>query len=379
LGTPLPSYSYMQEQDIKALLDKYRAGTITDAEKAILDEWYLHVAADRSEELSDEERLETFDQVLANLQSVIDEKKTRRLWPRIAAAASVLLVLSAGGYFVFHQKPQPLIAQVQKTDLLPGNQSAVLQLSNGQQISLNAAKAGKIAVQGNTSITKTADNKVVYSAAAPAAELLYNTVTTKRGNFYPLTLSDGTVAILDAGSSIKYPVAFVGKERRVEITGQVYFEVKHNAGMPFRVSVKGQTIEDVGTHFNINAYDDEPNIKTTLIEGSVKIGQTTLTPGQQAIITNGRINVKKVNIEQVIAWKEGLFNFEGLPLADAMRQISRWYDVEVEYPDGMPKTVFHGEMHRNVNASQVLEVLKFFKVNFQIVQGSDGKKILVKP
>jgi len=369
----------MDRQDITLLLDKVKAGTATPAEEAAVKRWLHQLNEEGASGLSDEELAQGRTAMWQAIKAA-QGTKVRPLWTRIAAAASILLVLSAGGYFLLRKEKAPeQVAVVQKVDVLPGNQSAILQLSNGQQISLNAAKAGKIAVQGNTSINKTADNKIVYEAGAPSTELVYNTVTTKRGNFYPLTLSDGTVAILDAGSSIKYPVAFAGKERRVEITGQVYFEVKHNAQMPFRVSVKGQTIEDIGTSFNINAYDDEPNIKTTLIEGSVKISQTTLTPGQQAVISNGNIKVKKADIGQVIAWKDGLFNFEGMPLADAMRQISRWYDVDVEYPDGMPKTVFHGEMHRNVNASQVLEVLKFFKVNFQIVQRSDGKKILVKP
>jgi transmembrane sensor len=371
----------MQEKEFKALLTRYENGTATDDEIVFIESWYLQYRNKEENGYNSEDKASAANDIWAALQPVTRERVIRPLWPRIAAAASIIVLLSGGGYFLLRKEKAPVqIAQLQKIDVLPGNQSAVLQLSNGQQINLNTAKAGNIAQQGNTTITKAADNKLIYDAAAPATELVYNKVTTKRGNFYPLTLSDGTVAILDAGSSIKYPVAFVGKERRVEITGQVYFEVKHNASMPFRVSVKGQTIEDLGTHFNINAYDDEPNIKTTLIEGSVRVNdQTTLTPGQQAIISNGNIKVRKADMGQVTAWKDGLFNFEGMPLADAMRQISRWYDVDVEYPEGTPKTVFHGEMHRNVNASQVLEVLKFFKVNFQIVQGSNGKKILVKP
>lgn len=369
----------MDRKDITELLDKVKAGTATPAEEAAVKRW-LHELNEQGESgLTDEDLAQGRVAMWQAIKSA-QGARPRPLWPRIAAAASIIIACSAGAYFVLRPKPQqPQVAQAQKVDVLPGNQSAVLQLSNGQQIALNSAKTGAIATQGNAHIIKTADNKVVYEAGAATTELVYNTVTTKRGNFYPLTLSDGTVAILDAGSSIKYPVQFTGSERRVEITGQVYFEVKHNAKMPFRVSVKGQTIEDIGTAFNINAYDNEPNVKTTLVEGSIKIQDKTLTPGQQAVITNGQLKLKQVDVSQAIAWKNGLFNFEGLTLAEAMRQISRWYDVDVEYPDGMPKTVFHGEMHRNVNASQVLEVLKFFKVNFQIVQGSDGKKILVKP
>jgi len=315
-------------------------------------------------------------------QNTGKQAKHRRLWPRIATAASILLFLSAGSYFLLHKaKPQQQIVQTQKPDLQPGSKKAILLLSGGKVISLGDAKAGTIATQGNTNITKTADNKIVYSnSATPATEVVYNTIITKRGNYYPLTMSDGTVAILDAASSIKYPVNFTGHERRVEITGQVYFEVVHNANMPFRVTVKGQTIEDMGTHFNINAYDDEPAIKTTLIEGHIRINhQVILAPGEQAVIKNGIIKVAIVNTEQAIAWKNGLFSFKGTPMAEAMRQLSRWYNVDVEYPNGLPKTNFTGEMHRNINASQVLDMLSYFNVHFQIVADSDGKKIIVKP
>ena len=304
------------------------------------------------------------------------------VWPRIAVAASILLFLSVSSYFLLHKaKPQQQIAQAQKPDLQPGSKKAILLLSGGKTISLGDAKTGTIAMQGNTNITKTADNQIVYNnSKQPSKEVIYNTIITKRGNFYPLQLSDGTVAILDAASSIKYPVNFTGNERRVEITGQVYFEVVHNANMPFRVTVRGQTIEDIGTRFNINAYDDEPAIKTTLVEGSVRVNdRVTLKPGQQAVIRDNTLKVENVNAEEAVAWKNGLFSFKETPIAETMRQLSRWYDVDVEYPDGMPKTLFTGEMHRNINASQVLEMLSYFKVHFQIVQGSNGKKILVKP
>ncbi|WP_214072617.1 FecR family protein [Mucilaginibacter sp. dw_454] len=372
----------MEQKDIEDLLKKYHAGECSAEQATFLESWYAQWNEKIPIKLSPEQLAEDLQIISNNVQPLQQEAKRVTLWPRIAAAASILLVLSAGGYFILHKDKAPeQVAQVQKVDVLPGNQSAVLQLSSGKQINLSTAKTGNIAQQGNTNITKTVDNKIIYQAGAPATELVYNTVTTKRGNFYPLTLSDGTIAILDAGSSIKYPVSFVGNERRVEITGQVYFEVTHNSKMPFKVIVKGQTIEDLGTHFNINAYDDEPNIKTTLIEGSVRINdQKTLTPGQQAVIVNGNIKIEKADVAQTIAWKNGLFNFDNMPVAEAMRQLSRWYDVKIEYPQGIPQNViFSGGMHRNINASQVLDLLSFFKVHFQIVAGSGEKKILVKP
>lgn len=363
-----------QKEFYKQLIHRYVRNEATEDELEVFFE--LMASSDMDEEL--------YAYLLEEAYNADEEKivSLRRRWLTRIAVAAIPLILAAGGYFLLHKStPVQQIVKAQKMDLLPGRKKAILLLSNGSQINLAEAKAGIIAKQGNTNISKTADNKIFYNNTSKVAtEIAYNTIITKRGNYYPLTMSDGTVVILDAGSSIKYPVNFTGKERRVEITGQVYFEVNHNAKMPFRVSVKGQTIEDLGTHFNINAYDDEPNIKATLIEGSVRInGQTTLVPGQQAVITNGNIKIKKADIEQAIAWKKGLFNFNDMSIEQAMRQLSRWYDVDIEYSEELPKTIFHGEMHRNVNASQIFEVLRFFKVNFQIIQGSNGKKILVKP
>lgn len=382
-----------QERILK-LIEKYERGESTPAELQELDAWYLSFEQeeDMTTGFSPEQEQALKHLHLSRLNVNLDRelqrimikpvKRTSFMWPRIAVAASLLITISVSTYLVLRKQPrvETQSVAVQRIDIAPGNQGATLQLSNGQLISLNSARVGNIAQQGNANITKTADNKIIYNVTAPASESVYNTITTKRGNFYPLTLSDGTVAILDAASSIKYPVAFTGNERKVEITGQVYFEVKHNAKMPFRVVANGQTFEDLGTSFNINAYNDEPDVKATLIEGSIKVNdQNILIPGQQAIITDGHIKVGKADIEQAIAWKNGSFNFDNTPMDVAMRQISRWYDVEIEYPNGTPKTVFNGGMYRNMKASQVLEILSFFKVHFEIVQGSDGKKILVKP
>jgi transmembrane sensor len=379
----------MQQEQAKKLLKKYIDGKATEQEKALLEAWYLQFEIKelpQPDELLKQGQLDRVRLAILEHSNTNTGVKVRRLWPRIAAAASIILCLGFGGYFLFHKTSTPqLTAQNAKQDIAPGGNKATLTLSNGKQIILTGAKNGKLAEQGNATINKTADGEVVYTnqASSPlerAGSEAYNTVSTPRAGQYHLKMEDGTNAWLNAESSIKYPVSFTGKDRVVEITGEVYFEVAHNAQKPFRVISKGQTVEVLGTHFNINAYDDEPNIKTTLLEGSVKVNnQVTLKPGQQAVLHNNTIDVKQVDAEAAIAWKNGLFSFKNTPMAEAMRQLSRWYDVGVEYPGGMPKTAFTGDMHRNVNASQVLDMLSFFKVNFQIVQGSNGKKIIVKP
>jgi transmembrane sensor len=359
----------MQAQDIKVLLEKYKAGTITDAEKAVLDQWYLQVAVDSSEELTEEERLETFDQVLANLNEVVYAKKARRLWPRIAAAAALILSIGGVCYFL---RPQPVqqIAQNRSNDLLPGGNKAVLTLSNGQKIVLTGAKNGQLTTQGQTIINKTADGRVSYEGTS--AEVVYNTMTTPKGGQYQLTLADGTVAYLDAVSSIKYPVSF-GKERTVEITGQVYFEVVHDASKPFKVIAKGQTIEDIGTHFNVNAYDDEPVVKTTLSEGIVKVNNQLLRPGQAAVTANDQTRIKDADVEQDLAWKNGAFDFNHTDIRIVMRQIARWYNVEVIYEGEIPATTITGKVYRNTNASKALKIIKLLGINYKI----QGHQIII--
>jgi transmembrane sensor len=311
-------------------------------------------------------------------------------WGRYAAAASIIISLGLfGGWFLFknsNNAAQQVVA-AKRSVILPGSQKAILTLSNGQQISLSDAKAGAIAQQGNVNIIKNADGSVAYHAGGNSAngagdqEMAYNTITTPRGGFYPLKMADGTVAILDAGSSIKYPVTFTGNERLVEITGQVYFEVVHNAKMPFRLKVKGQVIEDLGTVFNVNAYNDEPNVKTTLVEGSVRVNKGTasilMKPGEQVVahLTDDKLQKRFVNVDDVVAWKNGQTSFKNEELGEIMRQVSRWYDVDVEFLGDVPKTTFDGGISRKASLNDMLKILEFNDVKFKV----EGKKIIVRP
>jgi ferric-dicitrate binding protein FerR (iron transport regulator) len=197
-----------------------------------------------------------------------------------------------------------------------------------------------------------------------------------------VVLADGSKVWLNAESSITFPTAFIGKERNVEIKGEAYFEVAHNAQMPFNVKVKNMTVQVLGTHFNVNAYDDENWIKTTLLEGSIKVSKGSdskiIKPGEQAQTENGDnslIAVQAVDPDEVVAWKNGLFHFNNAGLPEVMHQLSRWYDVDVVYNGPVPKRKFGGEMQSNLKLSQVLELLEKNEVNFKI----EGKKIIVMP
>jgi len=305
---------------------------------------------------------------------------------RVAAvAASVLLLLTAGGYWLLHRRPTQQIAQNKQNDIAPGRNQATLTLANGQTIILNKGLTGKLAQQGNTLVQVNAGNDITYTPGHAEKQVEYNTLTTKRGEEspYPLVLADGTKVWLNAASSIRFPTAFNGKTREVTITGEAYVEVAHNAAKPFRLITRGQTIEDIGTHFDVNAYEDEPAIKTTLLEGSVKVIMANsptkgviLQPGQQSLVDNSTLKVRDADVDQVVAWRNGKFLFDDEPLAGIMRQVSRWYNVDVSYEDAGLKTKrFGGVTARFASVSELLNTLEMTgKVKFTI----QGRNIIVQ-
>ncbi len=317
-----------------------------------------------------------------------------------AAAAAILLMAATGAFFLFTGKPQKKIVKVEtqqqrfKNDVLPGGNKAMLTLSNGTVIMLNSVHSGEVAQQGNTRILKLSGGQLVYRRQsaiggrqlARVAAVQYNTLRTPRGGQYQLVLPDGSKVWLNAASSIRYPTSFAEKERKVEITGEAYFEVAKNAGKPFIVKLppaasgedQGE-VQVLGTHFNINAYDDEPAISTTLLEGGVKVASGNkvqlLLPGQEARMgRNGEVKlIKDAPVEQAIAWKNGKFSFDHTSIYEIMRQMSRWYDVEVDYRDSFD-IYLTGSISKNVNASQVFKMLELVgEVEFKIA----GSRITV--
>jgi transmembrane sensor len=280
-------------------------------------------------------------------------------------------------------------------DFAPGGNRASLTLGNGQKIMLDSANNGILAKQGSSTITKLSNGQLAYtttnatsgSSAVPGSSVdpaapLYNTMSTPAGGKYELTLPDGSRVWLNASSSITYPVAFAGNERQVEITGEAYFEVTKIKAMPFRVVARNTSVYVLGTSFNINAYSDENNISTTLVEGAVKIGsdkqQRVLAPGQQGRINaDGNIDwITHADVEQAVAWKNGIFSFHDADIRTLMRQLSRWYDVEVTYEGAMPTGDFSGEIGRGLTLTQVLNGLSQEKVHYKIVEGN---KIVILP
>lgn len=306
--------------------------------------------------------------------------KRINIWQRVAVAASIALLVSAGGWFWLSRTPSVDIVKTdikpsKADDILPGGNKALLTLDDGSTIMLDSTSNGIVAQQGGVNILKRDNGQLAYDVVQKGSEkVVYNTLSTPRGGQYQLVLPDGSKVWLNSGSTIHYPTNFTGKERRIELSGEAYFEVVKNAAMPFKVNVIGKTeVEVLGTHFNINAYADEPAINTTLLEGSVRVtGLEThntrlITPGQQAQVkADGQIELNKtVNIDQVMAWKNGIFNFDDADLPTVLRQLSRWYDIDIVYEGAVPQREFGGKMQRDLNLSQILRILEKNNVHYR--------------
>lgn len=320
----------------------------------------------------------------------------------LAAAVTVAAVLTTVAYFWFQNKPKPsttTIAQNTVNDVLPGGNKAILKLSNGKTIVLDNAQNGVLTTQEAVQIEKQ-EGELTYKQSAATTTVAYNTLATPAGGHFQLKLPDGTRVWLNAASSITYPTAFAGNERRVSITGEGYFEVatlrlRSGQKMPFKVTIlpqKGSTegaeVEVLGTHFNVNAYSNEDYIKTTLLEGSIKFKvqegsgvqrSKLLSPGQQATVTKDADNINVENKQDAassISWVKGIFHFEKANLGNVMRQLARWYDVQIVYEGPMSTQTITGDVERNINLSEFLGVLeKMGKARYTI----QGKTVKVMP
>lgn len=315
-------------------------------------------------------------------------------WKKWTVAAAVfIMMLCTGTYFIIYYKSQSVIADTQhkgqdtENDIAPGSNGAELTLADGSRIALDSAGNGIVASQGSTRLVKQNNGQLNYEAREKNKEILYNTLSTNRGKQFIVTLPDGSRVWLNAASSLHYPTAFTGRERSVDVQGEAYFEIAQDASNPFKVRVNGMEVQVLGTHFNINAYEDEASVNTTLLEGSVRVmkGANTvlIKPGQQARLNRsaGMDIVKQIeiindaDIEQVIAWKNGFTAFKSADLRAIMRQISRWYDVDVVYEGNIPERNFTGEVYRSSNLSKLLEILTASDIHFRI----EGKKLTVMP
>lgn len=333
-----------------------------------LDELLLQAYTDPSLAVdADYDKAQVYEKlkILIQAQAPVVSVHRTRVWKRIAVAAIILVTLGAGVFYLFTiNKGGGRITVPEKVAArdvaAPSTSRATITLAGGERVFLDSASSGTLATQGAVQVRKLEDGQISY--AGQSDKLTYNTLFNPRGSkVISLTLGDGTQVWLNAESSLRYPAAFTGNRRPVEITGEAYFEVAHDSRRPFIVSKGGTAITVLGTHFNVNAYDDEPAMKVTLLEGSVSVnaggGQLLLKPGQQAVQANQLTLNSTPDIKQVLAWKNGVFDFGGQSFTASMRQLERWYNIKVVYDGPVPSGRLGGKISRDLTLMQVVKVL----------------------
>jgi len=393
----------MTEADALNLLNLYLANKASQEQQQALFDWINAQPVDAPirhalqqawnqfvpSDTMDTGKADSVLQYILQHGAVTKEEKPKRHLPffRWSVAAAIVMLVSTAAYFYFAaqhpQQPnsfavtsassQPATIQ----DVMPGSNSAKLTLGDGAEVLLDTITGQSIATQGGTQITR-ANGQILYKASQETTATIFNTLTTDRGHQYPLTLSDGTKVFLNAASSIHFPVSFNGAERMVQITGEAYFEVAKN-GKPFIVQAGATRVEVMGTHFNINAYPDEGALNTTLVEGMVKVSDGSaalvLTPGQQAQVKkDGSMSLNKnADTEAAVSWTQGYFHFNDAGLEAVLRQLARWYDVDIVYEKHYPDETFGGDIQKSLTLSQVLKLLEKSQVKFRI----QGKQLIV--
>lgn len=391
---------------ISYYLDRYAQGKLTEEERTVLEdllkdpanEDMLNRVLDGDWSYWETRELDLpagYERIEKTVLQRIDEEAVVQVPRRIPlprkwwwAAASVVLFLSIGAYLWMDKKSNHAPSVISSSEILPGKEGAILTLADGSQVVLDSLGNGLIARQnGAQAVIK--NGELVYDISGEVTgEVVYNTMSTPKGRQFNLLLPDGTKVWLNAASSIRFPTVFTGEERKVEVAGEIYFEVAKNKVKPFRVDVDGKAIIEVlGTQFNVNAYDNDAAAYTTLLEGTVRVAkneeQVLLKPGQQAQFASDHqksagnaIQVTEdVDIEKVMAWKNGAFNFEDVSLKDAMKQLERWYDIEVVYEKGIPDIHFVGEVSRGITFNQLLIALEKLGVHYKL----EGRRLVVLP
>lgn len=386
-------FTLMTKEEAIHLLRRYREGLCSEEERQSVEEWYASLEENGKLKWTPEEKFLFNEGLFENIVAEITEEKPFRvvrmpmgiLWMKIAASVILLGATVFTWVFISHKgKQKQLIDAVSAAphtnDALPGKTGAILTLSNGTKILLDTTAIGTIAMQGGTSIVNN-DGMLTYNTEKDSHSEAYNSVVTPKGRQYKLVLSDGTKVWLNAASSMYYPVSFGDDQRIVEVSGEAYFEVTEQLNArglkrPFIVRVIRKSenpaeVQVLGTHFNINAYDDEADTKVTLLEGAIQVSKAGTSPvlvhpGQQARLSSKIRIDKRTDLEVVMAWKNGIFHFKNSDVRTVMRQAERWYDIKVAYPKGVPSDTLNGAISRNVKLSEFLEIIRYSDIQATI-------------
>ncbi|PUZ21534.1 FecR family protein [Chitinophaga costaii] len=379
----------MELHELKQMIARYNAGEATNDEKALIEEWYESIHGEDA--VLDEAALQRLQQTLyASLKKATGKDTGMRIVSRRpaywkwAVAAGLALAIGAGWYYNPYRQQATKLSEETAQDFAPGGNRATLTLADGSRLVLENTGNGTLAQQSGASIHKN-NGQLVYDAAgtpAAAGSNILNTITTPRGGTFAIVLTDGSKIWLNAASSLRFPAYFAGSDRTVELQGEGYFEIAPDASRPFHVISGDQTLDVLGTHFNISHYTDESAIITTLTAGSVRVKTNSdtalLTPGQQSLVRNNDIThiihvQKEADTGQALAWQHDMFQFNNADIITIMHQLSRWYNVEVVFEGPLPTEHFSGKISRNVPASGVLKILAASGINFKIA----GRKIIL--
>ncbi|MEC3879154.1 FecR family protein [Parapedobacter sp. 10938] len=378
----------MNEKRLKELLARYLAGSCSDAERAWVEAWYGRFNHDvedgQDHPFPDHEIREDLAAIQTGLPVPAKKSHRFRRWLPYAAAVLALAIVSAwfiaDNQHIGQSGPDYKASQMLTQDIEPGGHRATLTLADGRTVDLRSDQTGVVLKDDMTYL----DGTAVLSQEIHENKSNYVALTTPKGGTYCVTLPDGTVVWLNAASHLEYREDTIAHLRLVKLDGEAFFEVKSDKHRPFKVQTKGQEVEVLGTSFNINSYSDEPAIRTTLAEGSLKVRDESglqavvLKPGQQATLgPANRLEVHEVLVDDVVAWKSGMFSFNNTDIEAVMRQLSRWYDVAVEFEGDIPKINLWGEVYRDVNASEALAILQFFGLKYSVEQQADTKRIVI--
>ncbi|MDB5021530.1 MAG: FecR family protein [Pedobacter sp.] len=381
----------MEAEKLRQLLDKLKNKQCSEEELSLLHAWYDEQIKKAATNVSE-------DQVSQDLEAVYNrlpgsrKKRSLNFSLPIAASISIILSLSIGLYYYCSQKQLEAGPRLSATGhaALPTTQlgKSFLTLADGRKVSLAEAPIGILAQQQGVQISKLEKDVIEFSTLSPntanESSRILNVLTTSRAAQFQVILTDGTRIWINAVSSLKFPTTFSGKTRHIELDGEAYFEVAKNKSHPFEVLTRRQQVQVLGTHFNVSSYADEPTTKTTLLEGKVKVLENKLKhtiilrPGEQSTLNeHAKIEVSKVDVDNEVAWRTGLFQFRNSDLANVSRQLARWYNVDFKIDPKIPNIKLWGEVHREDSLEKALEFLTFFDLNYRVLNKAEVKQVII--
>jgi transmembrane sensor len=381
----------MEERKLRELIYKYQSQQCSEEEVSMLEAWYDVQVNRMSGTVGEQQLKEDLDMIYKKLPGRLAKRSLN--YPLSIAASLIMILASSVAFYHFYSEKGPAVpsaisANLQTSPSTLESGKSYLTLAGGRRISLTEAPIGSIITQHGIQLKKLKDDVIAFSYVSDERpdrdSQSLSTLTTSRGAQLQVVLTDGTKIWINAGSSLKFPTTFSGKKRHVELEGEAYFEVAKNKHFPFEVQTRLEQVQVLGTHFNVCSYANEPVTKTTLLEGKVEVinrsrqNNVILKPGEQSVLNeHANLEVAKVDVDDAVAWKRGLFQFRNSDLAYVSRQLARWYNVDFELAGNVPDIRLWGDVHRNVSLEKALELLTFFELGYKVQYNHGVKTVII--